>query len=107
MATRIGSLSSLDKLSQVEALLRFATNLTVAAREAYSDGTYEVRQPERLRDINEIMHQVLQHARHVLMDELNRYPDEVLDSIILERATRSGLEKDVDWAWRSATKPCD
>jgi hypothetical protein len=104
MATQIGSLRSLDNLLQVEILLRFATNLTVAAREAYGDGTYEVREPERLRDMNEIMHQVLQHARHVLMDELKRYPDEVLDSIILERAARSGLEKDVDWAWRSATR---
>ena|SRR5688572_21134597 len=104
MATQIASLRSLDKLSQIEILLRFATNLTVAAREAYKHGTDEVRQPERLRDMNEIMHQVLQHASHVLMDELKRYPDEVLDSIILEHAARSGLEKDVDWAWRSATK---
>ena len=102
---RIGALGSLDKLSQVETLLRFAGNLTVAARDAYSDGTYEVRRPEMLRDMNEIMHQVLQHIRHVLMDESKRYPDEVLDSIISERAALSGLAKDVDWAWKSATEP--
>jgi len=86
-------------------LLRFATNLTVAARDAYSDGTYQVQHPEKLRDINEIMHQVLQHTRHVLMDESARYPDDVLDSIISEHATRSGMEKFVAWAWTSATKP--
>ena len=54
---------------------------------------------------NEIMHQVLQHTRHVLMDESARYPDDVLDSIILEHATRSGMEKLVAWAWESSTKP--
>ena len=42
MVTRIETLRSLDKLSQIETLLRFATNLTVVARDAYSDGTYRV-----------------------------------------------------------------
>jgi hypothetical protein len=101
---QIATLAGLDKPTQVETLLRFASNLTVAAREAYSDGTYEVRQPTMLRDFNEIMHQVLQHARHVLVEESKRYPDDVLDAIILELAARSGLEKAVDWAWRAATK---
>ena len=104
MVTRIETLRSLDKLSQIETLLRFATNLTVVARDAYSDGTYRVQQPEKLRDVNEIMHQVLQHTRQVLTDESAYYPDDLLDSIILEAATRSGMEKDVAWAWKSATK---
>lgn len=104
MVTRIETLSSLDKLSQIETLLRFAYNLTVAARDAYSDGTFQLRKPEMLRDLNEIMHQILQHTSHVLKDDLKRYPDDALDSIILEYAARSGIEKDVAWAWKSATK---
>ena len=100
---RIAEIQQLDAKSQVSLLLAFATNLTIAARDAYSDGTFTVHRPEALRDYNEILHQVTQHASHILAGEPG-YPGEALADIIAEHARRSGVEKAVEWAWNFAVQ---
>jgi hypothetical protein len=98
------ALLSLDKDSQVEALLVFAEHLTVAAREAYVPGSPEVADPRLLRGINEAMHQVLQHTRHVLLAKHSEYPDDGLGEVLAELAVQTGIGAHLDWAWTRALK---
>ncbi len=104
MTARIANLKDLATNKQLEILVNFAYQLTVAGREAYSDGTFAVRKPEMLRDLNEIMHQILQHTGHLMLADRHRYPDELLDTFISGLANRSGLEKVIDWAWKAASQ---
>ena len=96
------SLSSLDRQSQVDTLLAFAWNMTVAARDAYVPGSLEVANPRTLRAINEAMHQVLQHTRHVLLAEYGEYPDDGLAEVLEEIAVQWEVGRQLDWAWARA-----
>ena len=100
----LATTSALGKNAQLDRFLAFAWYLTVAAREAYIDGQAPDPSNASLRGVNEIMHQVLQHTRHLLSDDLARYPDDVLEQIILEEAQRAGIHARVEWAWRAALR---
>lgn len=74
----------LPPAAQVEALIRFAWELTLIGREAYVPGTPEVAFPSRLRELNEIHHRVASHTLAILTGDARRYPDDVLLAIVLE-----------------------
>jgi hypothetical protein len=74
----------LPPAAQVEALVRFAGELTLVGRDAYVPGTPEVAFPHRLRELNEIQHRVASHTLAILTGDARRYPDDVLLAIVLE-----------------------
>jgi hypothetical protein len=76
--------SDLNRSAQIKLLSRFGFNLTIAARDTYEAGTEEVTDPQRLRRINEIQHRVFGHISSLIKNDPDRYPDDVLISILLE-----------------------
>jgi hypothetical protein len=74
----------LPPASQAETLARLAHELTVVARDTYEPGSLDLRDPQRLRRLNEIQHRVTGHLRALLADDPHRYPDDVLVAIILD-----------------------
>ena len=105
--------SSLNRTAQVKLLSRFGFNLTVAARDAYEAGTEEIIDPRRLRQINEVQHRVFDHIDKLLNDDPDRYPDDVLISMLLHhdsvtlcsQAERAFLEAASYVAAAGAAKP--
>lgn len=75
--------SSLNRAAQVKLLSRFGFNLTVAARDTYEVGTEELIDPRRLRQINEVLHHIFGHIGKLLNNDPDRYPDDVLISMLL------------------------
>lgn len=75
--------SSLNRAAQVKLLGRFGFNLAVAARDTYEAGTEALIDPARLRRINEVQHHVFGHIGKLLNDDPDRYPDDVLISMLL------------------------
>jgi hypothetical protein len=73
----------LDAAAQVKLLTSFGHELTIIARDTYEAGTEEVLEPQRLRRINEIQHRVFGHIDKLLNADSERYPDDVLMSILL------------------------
>jgi hypothetical protein len=81
----ISEFRSLPSAAQVQALTRLAFELTIVARDAYEPSSLELRRPRWLRSLNEVQHTVTSHVLALLAASPDRYPDEVLVSIILEQ----------------------
>jgi hypothetical protein len=96
------ALVALDKESRLQTLLAFAEHLTVTAREGYLPG--EEPNPRLLRGINEAMHQVLQHTRHVTLARPGEYPEDGLAEVLGELASQAGIGSQLEWAWARALK---
>jgi hypothetical protein len=75
--------SSLNRTAQVKLLSRFGFNLTVAARDTYAAGSEALSDPRRLRQINEVQHRVFSHIGKLINNDPDRYPDDVLISMLL------------------------
>jgi hypothetical protein len=76
---------NLPPFAQIEVLVRLAHELTIVGRDTYDVSSPGLRQPHRLRCLNEIQHRVTSHVLALLAADPGRYPDEVLASIILEQ----------------------
>jgi hypothetical protein len=76
---------SLPPAAQVEALVRLAHELTIVGRDTYEAASLGLRQPQRLRSLNEIQHRATSHALALLAADPGRYPDEVLAALVLEQ----------------------
>ncbi len=61
-----------------------------------------VADPCRLRRMNEIQHRVTGHLLHLLQSNPERYPDDVLMSIILDDS-----DSELMWAFKQALKTID
>ena len=76
---------ALPPAAQIETLVRLAHELTILGRDTYEDASPGLRYPRRLRCLNEVQHRVISHIRALLATDPDRYPDEVLVSIVLEQ----------------------
>jgi len=76
--------AKLEPVAQLRLLALFGHELTIVARETYEAGSEDVVEPQRLRRINEIQHRVLGHINKLLDGDAERYPDDVLISILLD-----------------------
>ena len=92
--------SELERKPQIRFLAVFGHNLTIAARDTYEFQSPHVRSPERLRQINEIQHRVFGHII-ALQREEQRYPDDVLISILLDHEDNH-LREQAFWAFDDA-----
>jgi hypothetical protein len=75
---------SLPPAAQLEALVRLAHELTIVGRDTYEASSSGLQYPDRLRCLNEVQHRVTSHVLALLTGDPDRYPDEVLVSLILE-----------------------
>jgi len=96
--------TSLSGENQLRVLATFGHNLTIAARDTYEFQAPGVREPQRLRDINEIQHRVFGHilALHT-GEDASRYPDDVLLATLLEHGDEH-LQAQTLWALGDAIK---
>lgn len=83
MTSAVDRFKSLPPVSQIEILARLAHELTIVGRDTYHISGSGVREPNRLRFLNEIQHRVTSHTLALLTSDPGRYPDDVLVSIIL------------------------
>lgn len=88
--------------AKVKLLVRLAHELTILARDTYEAGTDRVAAPERLRMINEIQHRITSFVDDLLNENIDRYPDEVLMKIILERPSNSSFQEQLQHAFERA-----
>jgi hypothetical protein len=76
--------AALTPAEQLRFLVDIGMDLTMAARDCYEVGTDLLTDPVRMRQLNEIQHRVLGHARRLIGGSRDRYPDDVLVRILLE-----------------------
>ena len=78
--------------SKIQVLAQLSFELTIAARDTYAAGTEMVNNPVRLRQFNEVQHQIAGYLC-ALVNGTERYPDEVFVQMILEHEDpRKGIE---------------
>jgi hypothetical protein len=89
---------SLPQAAQVKTLVRLANELTILARESYDHASLGIKEPDRLRAINELQHRITSHALALLAHDAGRYPEEVIGSMILANDDPE-LERQVEAAF--------
>jgi len=87
-AQRLGSLPAGARL---KGFIRAAYFVTMAARDSYEVGTNGLRNPERLRVANELLHRLLGIAA-ASAEGQSTYPDDVIVEIIHEMAPNAGID---------------
>jgi hypothetical protein len=105
MTTIASPFSALTEHDQALLLASFSHELTMVAREGYEAGTEHLSDPQLLRRINEIQHRVASAIMARLSDSMQRYPDDVLVSIIAGSDTDAfsrRLHSAFRRAWRMA-----
>jgi hypothetical protein len=80
---------------QTHVLSLFAHNLTICGRSAYLPEIGDGPARTRLRAFNELLHTVTGQLMHMVLGDLNRYPDEVFIDILLETAQKEHCERDL------------
>jgi|SRR5450631_1624096 len=99
----VAAFSSLQREKQLAFLALFGNRITVAARNTYEVGTDRVLRPEDLRKANEIMHRVFGQIARLASDSADRFPDEVIVSIMFEHDTEFWRSQS-EWAFIGALK---
>jgi hypothetical protein len=84
---------SLPEADQIRLLSIWAHELTVHARGTCVAGSEDVRDPRRLRVFNEAEHKVTAHLRDLIMNEAQRYPDEVFARTLWAFAEALDIQK--------------
>jgi hypothetical protein len=106
MTTNTTAFSALTAEQQVLVLSAYAFNLTMLAREGYVAGGDGLSDPRLLRRINEVQHRVTSAILSRLKDSAERYPDDVLISVIGAGESGDGvnarLRSSFQDAWRMA-----
>jgi hypothetical protein len=82
----IAKFSSLTREQQLAVLAEFGYEVTLDARGTYVPGGDGVEDPPQLRRCSEALHRVLSQMMHLLKGHKERYPDEVIISILWEVA---------------------
>jgi len=103
LQSSIDGFARLGRERQIKFLAVLGHNLTIAARDTYEFQSSHVVSPERLRQINEIQHRVFGHIIALLKDDVGRYPDDVLVSIVLDQQD-DRLRKQAFWAFDDALR---
>jgi hypothetical protein len=80
----ISKFSALSQNQQIAALASFGYEITLDARGTFVPGTDDVEDPPQLRRLAEVLHRVLSHIWHLTAGHKERYPDEVIVSIMWE-----------------------
>jgi hypothetical protein len=94
--------TALDSPAKARFLAVLSNQLTIFMREEYDDSARRIK---RLMGANELQHHISSELRHHLDQDTNRYPDEVLLNILLEKAQHFELSNQLQQALIStATK---
>lgn len=105
MTTTASPFSVLTEHDQALLLASLSHELTMVAREGYEAGTEHLSDPQLLRRINEIQHRVASAIMARLSGSMQRYPDDVLISIVAGSDTDAfsrRLHSAFRRAWRMA-----
>ncbi len=79
----IDRFSALDSDTKIRFLARLAFELTIAARATYVPQSDDIDDPAAIRHINEATHRVTSQLTKMIESESERYPDDVLITMIL------------------------
>lgn len=74
-------------------LAQLMYELTLVVRDNYEVGQCGLKNPQRVRQINEVQHRVSAFLLALLRDNPQRYPDDVLAKIILEQPDDEALTR--------------
>src|SRR5262245_53837648 len=90
---------------KVKVLSLFAHNLTVCARSADLPEIGDGPARRRFQVFNELLHNVTGQLMHMVLGDLNLYPDEVFMDVLLEKAKAEWCERDLVQAfeWSNST----
>jgi hypothetical protein len=77
----------LDSDAKALFLARLSNELTIWMRAEYEESTDCSKRAKRLMGANELQHHISSELRNHLLKTDDRYPDEVLMNILLEKAT--------------------
>jgi hypothetical protein len=93
----ITAFRSLSREQQIRFLVSYAHWLSLVGRNTYEAGTENVLNPKRLREINEVQHRVVGQTLKLLDEVEDRYPDDVLATIIVMEA-----DEELLWVFEKA-----
>lgn len=99
----IAVFSSYSLEEKEEFIAHLIHELTVVARDSYVVQGDGLTNPQRVRRINEVQHQLSGFLHALLLGSSMRYPDDTLVRIILEHPDDSVLEKQLKWAFERLT----
>jgi hypothetical protein len=94
-------LASLQSDDRLLFLATLAHQLTVAGRDSYRPGTGDLRKPQLLRKVNEVLHRVTAWLRSELKKPGAPDFHEALGLIVLDRSDLE-LAELTNWAWSDA-----
>ncbi|GGA57141.1 hypothetical protein GCM10011507_05590 [Edaphobacter acidisoli] len=78
--------ANLDSWAKARFLAVLSHQLTIRMRESYDESIASDQRIKLLMGANELQHHLSSELRHHLEEDTNRYPDEVLMNILLEKA---------------------
>jgi hypothetical protein len=84
----ISQYSALSDIRQIAVLAAIGFEITIDARATYVPGTEDVANPPQLRRLSEVLHRVLSHIRNLANGHKERYPDDVIVTILWEAAPK-------------------
>lgn len=98
----ISRFSEMDTGTKASFLASLAWELTVMARDTYEVGGTGLTDPQRMRAINEVQHQLLNFLTAILRSDVGRYTDDVIVHMILEHPDDANLERQMSSAFSRA-----
>jgi hypothetical protein len=99
----IAAFSSYSSEEKKEFLTHFIHELSIIARDSYEVGQDGLTNPQRVRRLNEVQHQVSAFLCALLRGDPQRYPDNVLVKIILEHPDDAILERQLSESFARLT----
>ena len=96
--------AALDSPAKARFLAVLSNQLTIFMREEYDESADCARRVKRLMGANELQHNISSELRHHLEGDPDRYPDEVLLSILLEKADNYELSNQLQQALAATTE---
>ena len=88
----------LDSPAKAGFLAALSNQLTILVRGDYDESVDCARRVKRLMGSNELQHHISSELRHHLEGDPDRYPDEVLLNILLEKAHHYELSNELQQA---------
>ena len=77
---------------QVVFLSRLAHQITIYARDTYDLDSDSLSKPSQMRSINEMMHRILGQQTSLLLEDKDRYPDDILIKMLFAKAAECEFE---------------
>ena len=100
--SEITAFEELTTVDKATLLARLVHELTLEARTTYGQGVEQVKDPARLRIINEIQYRISGFLVQLMCDDFERHSDDAFLRLILGNRPNKALQQLLHNSWRRA-----